>query len=264
MKIPSGMTRREALKWAAKIATIGIITPKSFGASSALLAAAHRRNTGFSPLNLPGLLVWYDATQQTEANGAEVVTLTDFSGNGNNMNRLSAGQGPTMVVGSSVNGKRAFSFDGTNDEVIGSFSAGNNFSIFWLAAVTGFRTFMDSAPYAAGTFRSQNDGTGNWQLEIQSADPAVSTSYDVDTAAVYHVDVSVAPNRSVTAYINNSILNSGSGSATAVNWSFPRIGSQNGSQYMTGLLVEVIICNQVLSSTDRAKAVDYLKTIGGL
>ncbi|MEZ4720824.1 MAG: T9SS type A sorting domain-containing protein [Flavobacteriales bacterium] len=61
-------------------------------------------------------VVWYDVERMSSANGTSVSSLTDFSGNNNNVTQANSNERPTIVA-NSINGKDAIAFDGTDDQL---------------------------------------------------------------------------------------------------------------------------------------------------
>lgn len=106
MKIPSGMTRREALKWGVKLATIGVLIQSAKGASPALLSSALRRNAG------PQLI----AATGKSSPGASNVTSDAIDTTGANfivIGMLFAGTGPGTISDSKGNTWTALTTFGT-------------------------------------------------------------------------------------------------------------------------------------------------------
>jgi len=108
MKLPSGMTRREAIKWGAKLATIGVLIPSAKGESSpALLSSARRRNAGPVPN-----LAWWKLNENTGTSTA------DSTGNGNTGTLTG---GASWVSG--PNSSSAVSFSGAQQVSVSSSAA---------------------------------------------------------------------------------------------------------------------------------------------
>lgn len=65
----------------------------------------------FRPNFIQGMAVWYDPTRQTDADGADIATLTDYSGNAKDANQATAGDRPVMTY-NAQNGRKAALFSG--------------------------------------------------------------------------------------------------------------------------------------------------------
>lgn len=81
--------------------------------------AAARANLGidysFNPTSLVGLDLWLDATMEVGlSNGANVASLTDFSGASRNATQVTVAKQPTFVTGA-LNSRPVFRFDGIDD-----------------------------------------------------------------------------------------------------------------------------------------------------
>lgn len=87
------------------MATTLVVNPFAFGTTL-------NPQTGITSATLKG---WYDASQETDANGTAMGTITDRSTYGKNLTQGTAGAKPTIET--AADGKRYYNFDGTDDQV---------------------------------------------------------------------------------------------------------------------------------------------------
>jgi hypothetical protein len=90
---------------AAQAAGLGVYNP-----------AQHAVN-GFMPTQVPGLVLWLDASRQGLADGTSVNNLRDFSGNGFNATNGTGSKQPVFSA-DIVNGRKAIKFDGVDDFLV--------------------------------------------------------------------------------------------------------------------------------------------------
>lgn len=160
---------------------------------------------GVSPLQLPGLVAWYDASQITGlSDGEAVAQWNDVSGNGNHLTQGTAGFRPIYKV-SIVNGLPVVRFDGTDDKLtrstlVAATTQVTAYFFVWKVDTTGGnqQRFIDY------------DGTG----ERQAVDVLIATSVIQLWASEFreHTSWSGDVNQLVTVVIDGS----GDGSSSTI------------------------------------------------
>lgn len=239
------------------------------GFVATLAAPASGGGGGFTPASLTNLYLWYNASAATNVAGTGAEFLVDQSGNGRNMTQSTSGSRPIFNTGQ-VNGLPAWTFDGSDDSVGGTFNPGSSYGIFVLiqpTTVNEMRGFFDSAPSSANTFRMAGTGGSSLSVEIHDAAPFINqTGFSAAETLVYDYRVQVTGGRALDSTKNLGTAVTGTNtSTTAVNWNNPRIGNiNNGAPYWPGKIVQVIITSPYGSGTDRTNIVNYLKGLGGL
>jgi hypothetical protein len=115
----------------------------------------------FSPLNLPGLLLWLRADLGTVLSGADVVTWQDQSGNGNHVGQSVSGSRPRLNA--TIGGKPAIDFstsrflENTATNLIST--GGQPYSVLTVAqnGSGALLTLRRSTKYSASMFFIQTD-----------------------------------------------------------------------------------------------------------
>lgn len=74
-------------------------------------------SAAFSPLDIPGCVLWLKACSLALSDGAPVSTWGDLSGNGNDAMQQAESKQPSLSVGV-INGKPVVRFDGTSDSMV--------------------------------------------------------------------------------------------------------------------------------------------------
>lgn len=126
----------------------------------------------FSPLDIPGIQLWLDASQIVGLNdGDSVATWSDLSGNANNATQATASKKPLYKV-NRITAKAAVLFDGVDDVLdIPTITVGSNatlFVVFNFTAAVGLRPFGGAAgnywfygnQYVVGTDRYHSQAMG--------------------------------------------------------------------------------------------------------
>jgi hypothetical protein len=113
----------------------------------------------FTPLKIPNLVLWFDASRITGLNDSDPLTQwDDGSGLSNHATQATAGNKPLYLT-AQVNGRPAVSFDGTNDFLsISTVSLFKNIGVCTVYAVTATgaiaadrRIFSASTPTSANS-----------------------------------------------------------------------------------------------------------------
>lgn len=223
----------------------------------------------FTPSSLTNLYLWYNAEVATNVAGTGAEYLVDQSGNGRNMTQATSGSRPIYDI-NQVGTLPAWTFDGSDDSMGGTFNPGSSFGLFVLIKPTTaaeMKGFFDSAPSAANTFRMSGTGGNALSVEIHDAAPFVNqTTFTASETLVYSYRVQVTGGRALDARKNFIAAVTGTNtSTTAVNWGNPRIGNINGgSPYWPGKVVQIIMTAPYGSGTDETNVITYLMGRAGL
>ena len=232
MKIPSNMTRREALTWAAKAATLGFLIPKAGLAqlNAPLLGAATRRSAGgsWTPTDEgTNLKFWYDMSLLSGSDGTLISSLTDQSGNGNTLT-ASGGQRPTLKL-SIVNSLNVLRFDGSGNVIF-------SLVVSYGTATTWNVIAVYSKPSAGGAAANQR---------IMSA---YGTSADFLTGLIVSepTNATYSPKGVLSAFTSRQIATLGLGNEMGP------LGP-TGSSYFGGDICEIIGVRGTISNVSGAK-----------
>lgn len=226
-----------------------------------LMAAAKRRAGGFSPLNIPGCVAWYDASDASTlydafpsggslvaANGS-VARWQDKSSNAKDLGQTAAGSQPTRRV-AVQNGLDAIEFDGSADFMQSSF--GTTSQHWFVVAIYTNATFGEfngliHGPTNTGAdriLRGNGAGSTIFQADVGSRRKDGATSDNGPMAAWAQHTAEYA-----TGWNTNGTLNVGR--------------RQTAAGYWLGHIGEIIGYSTVLSSTDRDAVEAYLKAKWG-
>jgi hypothetical protein len=226
------------------------IKAKAFRAGigeSTTTTVAFDKSTDSLPKTVDGLKVWWRADAGAPTGVGEV--WKDQSGNGNDGLQTAALSNPQLIP-SAVNGLPVMRFDGNSDFMRLTYAPQNVRTVFWVVredptATEGYRTLL-------GDGSNQFLGGPGSQRTIwsdQYASPLVKNGLTVLNGQ----GVNGAATKRPTAM---SVLSVTTTDVTTARW----FGSQSGTDnYWWGDLAEMLIYDQPLSSSDRAKIEAYLK-----
>ena len=253
----------------------------------------------WDPSQLSSVAAWYDADAITGlSNNDPVSTWADASGNGYNLTQTSTKR-PTYKT-STLNGLPVIEFDGTDDYLAASTAADWTFlhdstgSSLFVVLKAGTSANPNAAYAALGTHSgtttdvginllyddrsslSRNDrmvslvnnGSGSFfVLNVSSDDAFDANTYGLVSVVSDPANTTLADRSSI--YVNGGTAitnNSTSGSLSTSNPTYAlHVGSQgNGNSKLLGGIAEVVICDAVLTSTDREKLEGYLAHKWGL
>lgn len=212
----------------------------------------------FSPLSLASLEAWYDASSIAQADGTDVTSWPDLSGNGWTL--TSAGTAPKLET-AELNGKPVVRFAGTGRIGNGSFTASQPFSAFIVA-----RSSSDTG----GVQRLLGEGSGgntlrvgySWATDVWSINAGTGlTAAGADTS--YHVFY-VEFNTTDLFEVDAVSTISGDASTNGLNAGFFLGDFNGGTQPLTGDIAEALIFSAALSSGDKSDVYDYLNAKWGL
>lgn len=225
------------------------------------------------------LSLWLDADDSSTItlNAATVSAWTDKSGNSRNMAQPTAVQQP--IYSTFPSGKPALSFDGGDS--LQNLSPGallRNVSGATLAAVASYtnnsagRCVLGISTPSAGqnraTLSANVAGTtgyliGGRRLDADAFALAGSTSFSAATAII-QIGVLDYANSDSFSYVNGSLDASNTSFQTAGSTSDTDSGalyvgiSGSGTNFLIGLVGEIIVTNTALSSDEREKIEGYL------
>ncbi len=242
MKIPANMTRREALKWGAKLATIGLVLPSpTLGANSpALLKAARSRNA--SPALIANAATTPDVNGGTTAaintTGANLIifAVAFYNAGGTQVGTLSDSKGNTWTaLTSHANGSITSRLYYCYNPTVGS---GHTFSYTSVTfGIYGCLTVAAFSGFAASPFDLENGATATSASSISTGSITPSQArtvvfaaagFDTGTAAIDNgftiTDAPAIANASFSCGLAYKVLSAVA--ATNPQWSF---GASNGN-----------------------------------
>jgi hypothetical protein len=250
----------------------------------------------WSPLDLPDLKAWYDASDATTITGAVSVSQwNDKSGNSYNLTQATGVKQPT-TNSVTQNGKNVISFDG-GDTLVASTASNWTFlndgtnNLVGIVAKVGLVNNPNTWQVILGTSDDSSVNRGwNFGLDDRSAAKSI---FDYATKAsagnlvllnsgnntmtpnafhyvtmIHDLDNATAATRS-KVYVDTGSVVQNNTQTNAPSASAPtsplNIGSANSVLYMTGYVAEVVIAAAgAADETNRALLADYLKTKWGL
>lgn len=234
-------------------------------------------STGFNPKSIAGLSLWLDATDATSTVLDQGVSAwNDKSGNGRNFSQSTGNNQPTV---STLNGKRALSFNGTSAQmtldgvtlstladatgaavfVVFQPSNDTTYSVFHSGGDTGHRDrFSDGNSYTA-TFRNPRaNGIINGKMPTNAA--AILTHHVVQPGA-HIIRINKIEERS-DALSATSTFTSWRGLAGTYTL---RIGvGADLSDFLAGVIGEIILYGRGLSDSEVQRVENYLAGKWGL
>jgi hypothetical protein len=217
-----------------------------------------------SPTDITGCQLWLDASQMSLADGVEVATWADLSGNARDWVQSVPGTRPLCKTGI-LNGLRVVRFNGADDVLDGpnfltGFTAAEIFILVKVdadppagVAQSGLWSFGNSGdsvhfPYTSGVVYDDFGST----VRKDTGDPTLSLSsafrlYNVSTASGAWTSRVDGTQHFTTA-------------TNTVGWSTaPRLGSSSdNTKFLDGDIAEIALYNAVLSGGDRTDFQDYI------
>jgi hypothetical protein len=239
----------------------------------------------FSPLNLPNLKAWYDASDlSTITGGSAVSQWNDKSGNGFDLSQATSTKKPSSGT-RTLNGLNTIDYDGTND-ILTAATASNWTFLSDSSASTVFAVFILDDTNASAFLTTHTIGTTIGYSVFYNAElvafvsnttadvvynPTAQTVSTGNAYAYWLTDPAnaTAANRSEIYY--NGVLKNKNNTATATASSSTPFyalsvgGRQGDDAYsMNGAMCEIIICSGLLSGTDITKTANYLTAKWGV
>lgn len=230
-------------------------------------------SAAFSPGNIPGLIVWLDASNAGTVTvvSNNVQQINDLSGHGNHFQAPAAGQRPTYTA--QINLLNVMTFVRANPSQLNCVNAltmGPSFTI-----VTAAKATLFTSP--AGIFAGDDAGSNRFMQYRWNSVTAPESIYfpgggantldsigAADITAAAHCFMSIADNTGHTStnYFDGTQngQNTGLAAFSAVTMT-PQLGrsATNGTNWWDGPVGEVIIYNAALTSTQRANVSAYLR-----
>jgi len=216
----------------------------------------------WSPLSLPSLLGWYDASNAasiTSSSGA-VSQWSDLSGNNNHLVQAIGGNKPTTGT-RTQNGLNAIDFDGTNDFLAkSSLTPSQPVTAMF---VCKFDTNAVRMAVVGGGFNVRAGIDDFWHGPEMAATSAL-VSHTAISTSVASLYTAVFNTGSSALYLNGtSVVSGGDGSQSF--FAGINIGATDGTggQAFDGYVCEVILQSTAIGSTDQTAAEAYLKAKWG-
>jgi hypothetical protein len=212
----------------------------------------------FDPTTIAGLKLWLKADSLALSDGTAVATWTDNSGLGNNATQGTAGQRPTFQA-NVVNGKPVIRFLGGASQVFGL--AGIDAAGVWtVIAVTRplgsniLTVLANNGSNAPEAFTHYSNG--NTYMSVMAGN-----RYFVSTATLYGSFHVFSANTGANFYADGTSLGATIANAWSGSTIFNSIGfSGAGTGYSNGDIAEILLYNNIISTTDRQAVENYLKT----
>jgi hypothetical protein len=246
--------------------------------NSAGTSVASASSNSVTPASLPsttlpvtdGLVAWYDTILQPSlpANGAELVSWTDLSGNGFNLSRAGgAGTGGT-VVASWSNSKPAIQLNGSTQYysasglILGAFGPGQTvLAVADVQSNAGAGRMVSNETAAVATNAAQFylgfTGTGPTTPSARSGIPAAVSAPTVALSTAFDAIVTT-PGQ---LYINGVAVSTPLDPVTKTGDGTLCVGAQNGGINSSALacrIATVIVFNRVLTSAEITAMRTYL------
>lgn len=218
---------------------------------------------GWSPLNLPNLVAWYDASSASHVvlNGSNVSQLTDLSGNGNHATQSTAGNQPAYVQdGSGLNALNYINFatgKGFTHSITTAFAGSTVAMVSGTTSSTAYRGLFCSG--SGGIAVYDRLGGTNWGTFMTSPGDIPSGSVLVGSVKT-HMMVNRATN-DFDFWTENTKVNKTNGVTlwTVGNQFFGAGGGGLSSENLVGSFYEFVLCSSALGSTDQATLNTYLQ-----
>lgn len=239
--------------------------------------------SSFTPSDINGLVLWFDAAQDAYTDDAATVAAgnndtvavwQDQSGQGNHATNTTAAQRPTYKT-NEVNSLPAIKGDGSADWLQlanGAPITGSGARTIFIVAKAGAADgdhFLDLGNYGTGTTTGADFSIANNNgLRVYCNNGFRKWSTGVSTSAYEIVCIKGdgANTNTLTAYIDGAALSVDSTTAASLNTGddgalFRRTDT---TPYTAGYLAEVIVYNSDLSTSDRLRVESHLGTKYGI
>jgi hypothetical protein len=227
------------------------------------LLHAGRQTSGapaFSPLDLPGLVGWWDPSLLALSNGANVTTLEDQSANGND---LAAGTAPTFLA-SGINGLGSLTMGPGTLYKASMVDYGTNHHIFAVVRATTweYKDLLGSGT-SAGDILVQTDSSKKPKSYYWAtgADMEVlgGTAMTDDTPYIIEHILTATQLKSKSTPDGTEGAVASAGTRPTGLKQFVLGGRASGSPSFVGTIGEVILCAGTdLAAGERADAITYL------
>lgn len=239
-----------------------VVIPLKFRALPYWRKGTTTTTRAWTPADITGLELWFDATQITgKTDGQAISQWDDESGNDDHLVQGTGDNQPLYKTGIQ-NSLPAVLFDGSNDRLdIATIAADTSRTVFIVAkqsANTGNATVL-----SLGTNACIMNATGPWGWSTNAASANVSLGGATTTCGC--VTAKVNSNASLDGYLNDGTAtnldpNDQVGTSTTL-----RIGGRtDGTRPWNGYVMEIVVYNTALSDSDREMVADYLGEKWGL
>jgi hypothetical protein len=224
--------------------------------------------TPFSPLDIPGLVLWLDASQIVGLNdGDPVATWSDLSGNGNDATQGTASQQPTYQTGE-INGLPAVQFDGVDDGMaLTAITTSNHTAFAVMKRASGGNTLVlsNNVTFGPGALLFYNVDGIFYNLCTTGGGSITSTFSGAGTPLL---SPAVAVNRwngtDQSARINGTDLTRITQVGGLSSGSWNRIGDRPTNPFFhNGLMAEILLYDSGLSAGDIVRVEAYLRNKWG-
>lgn len=208
-------------------------------------------------------VIWLDAHAMGLANGSQVSSFNDYSGNGNNFSQSTSTKRPIYTTGA-INGMPALHFDGVNDQMLRGATpalASANLTYFMVLQRTPLASQMlITASYtsSANKWRLYSNSGANTLVSAQYSPTVQWVGYN-DPGAPTFVSTSITPS-SLSIHKQGTLQQTKSVTYTAPTGHQNVIigGTTAGSYNLNGYIAEVIIYNSSLNNLQRILVENYL------
>lgn len=219
----------------------------------------------FSPLSIPGLALWLDASRLTLADLDPVTTWPDLSGNGRDASQATAAKKPTFIA-NGQNGKGVVRFDGVDDWLQALFTLNQPTEIFsvhrYRSARVGDDTAFDGS-VALNTMRLfRGDATTYGFAQMYAG--AVGPRNDAVTVEQWHLYRCLFNGASSEMSVDSGTA--ATGDPGAGNGGGVTLGSTAAGAAGFGPvdIAEILLYDSALSTANRQKVEAYLKQRWGI
>lgn len=252
--------------------TLGVRAVSTSGVDGPWVTSASFTVTGFSPVTIPGLILWLDADTISGSDEDPVETWADLSDEENDAAQATLGNRPSLQT-AAINGRKAVQFsadhylDGVIDIPGEEFTA---FVVWSLGASSASYARALSFSYGgvgdAGAAESSAVALRNAAAEEVASFRASLIGASAVTYDTFFLQTIVYDGVDGHVYIND-----GAAASTASTGTFTitkyRLGANIGSPTdgpLEGMVANVIVYDSALDTTDRETIRDYLMSIFAL
>lgn len=242
-----------------------------------------RASESFNPTSVSGLVLWLDPTDATTYTVSTGVSeWRDKSGNGKHFAQTTGNNQPTL---STIGGKTALSFDGSNDHLLTTstlFTGNSSFTFFQVFEATfpgnGTALFahrtgeggVDTNDITVGLSANQpsNWAFGALRTRVATIRSAVNVNADqrfdsVDVAGIGAITLSgtFSASPSSTAWFRGTVAPQNAGTSSLVHANGMALGCRNGATkdfFYLGKMGEILAYNRTLTTTERRRVESYL------
>jgi hypothetical protein len=217
-----------------------------------------RLGAAFTPTDPSDLVVWYDASQNNEADDTALASITDRSGNGRHLTQATGSFQPLLKT-NIANGKPVYRFDGTDDFVSAAFAL--------VHPVTLFTVFKQRSNPGSNRRAVDGNAGGRLALLIEGTSSVLyvfaGTGLNIGTIDTtnFHRVAAVFNGASSSGQLNAASAVSGDAGSDSspggVQW------SRDGSTFAAVGIAEYFIYSRVLFASEIASARAYLKAKWG-